>query len=203
MLRIKQVEIADRVREEQDRLARVEARLRQIEQEGTMPTYDVVIKKVEPRLVASIRGVVSNYAAQEQLWNELDAYLAKHKANPVGPCLTIYHDTEFKERDVDLEVCEPLNGLLPGEGRAQTRELPGVEMVACLLHHGAFDHIDDTYNALMRWIETNGYRIVGPNREVYLRAVLYPKTDAEYPKEYLTGNEADRLTEVQFPVEKA
>ena len=38
----------------------------------------------------------------------------------------------------------------------------------------------------------HGYRIAGPNREVYLRAVAYPKTD----------NEAGRLTEVQFPVEK-
>ena len=35
MLRMKRVEIQDRVQEEQERLARVEARLRQIEQEGS------------------------------------------------------------------------------------------------------------------------------------------------------------------------
>ena len=35
MLRMKQAELQDRVREEQERLARVEARLRQIEQEGS------------------------------------------------------------------------------------------------------------------------------------------------------------------------
>ena len=202
MLRMKQAELQDRVREEQERLARVEARLRQIEQEETMPKDDVVIKKVEPQLVASIRGIVPNYGAQWQLWNELDAYLAKRRANPIGPFLTIYHDTEFKERDVDLEVCEPLSGALPGEGRAQTYELPGIETVACLLHHGTFDNIGDTYNALMKWIETNGYRVAGPNREVYLRAVASPKTDVEYPKDYLTDDEANRLTEVQFPVEK-
>jgi effector-binding domain-containing protein len=99
-------------------------------------------------------------------------------------------------------VCEPLSGPLPGEGRAHTHELPVVETMACLLHRGTFDHIGDTYNALIKWIETNGYRMTGPNREVYLRAVAYPKTDVEYPKDYLTDNEADRLTEVQLPVEK-
>jgi hypothetical protein len=34
--------------EEQARLARVAARLRQIEQEGVMSAYDVVLKEVEP-----------------------------------------------------------------------------------------------------------------------------------------------------------
>ena len=48
MLRLKRAEIQQRVEEEQERLARVEARLRQIEQEAMMSNYDVVIKKVPP-----------------------------------------------------------------------------------------------------------------------------------------------------------
>lgn len=53
MLRLKQLEVQERVGEEQARLARVEARLRQIEGEGKMPTYEVVIKKVPALRVAS------------------------------------------------------------------------------------------------------------------------------------------------------
>src|SRR5512142_1406841 len=49
MLRLKQVEISERVEEEHARLRRVETRLRQIEEEGDMPNYEVVIKKVEPQ----------------------------------------------------------------------------------------------------------------------------------------------------------
>ena len=45
MLRLKQIEAQERVRDEQERLARVEVRLRQIEEEGKMPTYEVVFKK--------------------------------------------------------------------------------------------------------------------------------------------------------------
>lgn len=49
MLNLRRSELQQHITEEQARLARVEARLRQIEQEDTMPAYDVVLKKVEPR----------------------------------------------------------------------------------------------------------------------------------------------------------
>src|SRR5512136_705220 len=53
MLRMRQTEMRQQAEEERARLARVEARLRQIEQEGKMPTHEVVIKKIEPQLVAA------------------------------------------------------------------------------------------------------------------------------------------------------
>jgi DNA-binding transcriptional MerR regulator len=202
MLRLKQVEVQEHVQEEQARLARVEARLRQIEQEGKMPTNEVVLKKVEPLRVAAVRGIVPSYPQQDMLWRELDAYLARHKVNPVGPCLTVYHDTEYRERDVDVEVCEPVVGSPPSEGRVKVYDLPALEKAACILHHGDFSNVGATYDALIKWIETNGYRIVGSNREVYLLAVPYPVTDVQYPAQFLTDKDANRVTEIQFPVEK-
>ncbi|MBI4787857.1 MAG: MerR family transcriptional regulator [Chloroflexi bacterium] len=202
MLRLKQVEARERVQDEQARLARVEARLRQIEQEGKMPTYDVVVKRVEPLLVASVRDVIPSYDAQGQLWGELDGFLSRRHAHPVGPCLTLYHDTEFKERDVDVEVCEPLGDELPREGRVNVYTLPGVESMACVLHLGGFANVGQAYSALTSWIQANGYRIIGPNREVYLVAVMYQKTDVEYPADFITDKEENRLTEIQFPVAK-
>jgi DNA-binding transcriptional MerR regulator len=203
MLKLKQAELQQQAEQVQEQLARVKVRLSQIEQEGKMPKYDVVIKKIEPQWVASIRDVVPTPPDQGRLWDELDAYLGQHKVKTVGPCLTIYHDTEYKERDWDLEVCEPLGTPIPGSERVRVRELPGVETMACVLHHGDFSNIGETYNAMMAWIQANGYQIVGSNREVYLRAVAYPDAKAEYPASYLTDKEENRLTEVQFPVEKA
>jgi DNA-binding transcriptional MerR regulator len=203
MLKLKQAELEQQADEVQERLVRVEARLRQIEQEGKMPKYDVVIKKVEPQLVASVRDVVPTPPDQGRLWGELDAYLGQHKVRTVGPCLTLYHDTEYKERDWDLEVCEPLGAPIPGSERVHVRELPGVETMACVLHRGDFANVGETYNAMMAWIQANDYHIVGSNREVYLQAVVYPDAKAEYPASYLTDKEENRLTEIQFPVEKA
>ena len=48
MLRLKQAELAEEISDNQARLARVEARLRQIEQENGMPDYEVTIKKLPP-----------------------------------------------------------------------------------------------------------------------------------------------------------
>ncbi len=43
------------------------------------------------------------------------------------------------------------------------------------------------YNSLAQWIESNGYRIVGPPRELF----------------YVSVQNGDLTAEVQFPVEKA
>jgi effector-binding domain-containing protein len=190
MLKLKQAEIEQTIDEEQARLARVEARLRQIEQEDNMSTYDVVIKKVAPQRVAAIRDIIPTYADQGRLWQELEGYLAQQRVAPAAPCLTIYYDTEYKERDVDAEVCEVVDGALPGSERVSVRELPGVEAMACVVHHGPFNTLNQAYAALMNWIQANGYRIVGPDREVYLHS---------------SGRQDDPscVTEVQFPVEKA
>jgi DNA-binding transcriptional MerR regulator len=54
MLRLKQAEIQQHVREEQARLAMVEFRLRMLEAEDNFPVLDVVIKSVPPLHVLSM-----------------------------------------------------------------------------------------------------------------------------------------------------
>lgn len=192
MLRLKQAELQQRVQEEQARLARVEARLRQIEQEGKMPTYEVVLKKVLAMTVASVRDIIPTYSSQDGLWQELGAYLARHKSTPLSPCFTMYHDTEYKEVDVDTEVCEHVQGPLLDEGRVKVHQLPAVT-VASVIHQGPYDGLGAAYDALAAWVEANGYRIVGPNREIYLQNVA----------DHGITDPANLVTEVQFPVEKA
>ena len=75
MLKLRQAEIRQRVEEEAGRLERVELWLRQIEQEDSMSKYDVVIKKVEPIKVASVRGVVPTPPDQRSLRDQLMGYL--------------------------------------------------------------------------------------------------------------------------------
>ncbi len=48
MLRLKQAELQQRIRAEQEQLTRLEARLNYFEQGGSMPTYEVVLKAVKP-----------------------------------------------------------------------------------------------------------------------------------------------------------
>ena len=167
-----------------------------------MPTQEVIVKKVEAVRVASIRRTIPTYAAQGAMWNELDAYLARNAIRPIGPCIALYHDTEYRERDVDIETCEPVPPHANGQAEVSVKTLPAVETMATVLHHGGFENIGQAYGALIAWIESSGYRITGTNREVYLRAVVDADMLAQYPPEFVTADEAERLTEIQFPVEK-
>jgi effector-binding domain-containing protein len=195
MLKLRQVEIRQEVQEETERLERVEARLRQIEQEEDMSKYDVVIKKVEPIKVASVRGVVPTPPQQGSLWSELEGYLARQRVRPAAPCFSLYHDNEYKERDWDIETCEPIEADLAETGRVKLRTLPAVETMACTVHHGPFVTLNEAYDAIGKWIDANGYRICGPSREIYLHVT-------EEGHGMVNQTDPQTVTEIQFPVEK-
>ena len=190
MLRLKHVEIEEQLQEEQARLARVEWRLKQIEQEEAMPTQEVALKKIPAQAVASVRDTVP-ISGLSQLFGEVFGYLGQHRVNPAGPPVGIYYDEEFCEEEVDIEIAVPVTGSLPAGDRVKPGELPGAEEMACIVHEGSYDAIGGTYGRLMAWVEANGYRTNGPVREVYIRG---PESGND-PSTY--------VTEIQFPVEKA
>jgi effector-binding domain-containing protein len=192
MLKLRQAEIRQRVDEESERLDRVALWLRIIEQEDSMSKYDVVIKKIEPYKVASVRGVVPTPPEQRSLWDELMGHLQQKGARMIGPPLAIYHDKEFKERDWDIEVVMPLSEGIPASERVKVYDLPGFEKMACVVHTGPFATIGEAYDALGKWIDQNGYHIVGPGRELNLRL---PDTLGDQ-------NDPNTVNEIQFPVEK-
>jgi effector-binding domain-containing protein len=191
MLRLKQVEIEQHVQAEQERLSRLEARLKQMEQETEMSNYDVILKTIEALPVASIRQKLESYSASGQLFTELyGCVMASGSAHPAGPAMAIWHDHSYRETDIDAEALLPLDGTLKPTGRIQVYTLPEARM-ACTLHQGPMESVGAAYEAIMRWIEAGGYTITGPNREVYLH---WPEA-GEDP--------SAALVEIQFPVESA
>ena len=194
MLKLRETEARQRVREETERLRRVEAWLSQIEQEDGMSKYDVVVKNVEAVKVASVRDVVPTPPEQSGLWDELEGYLAMQRVRPNGACFTLYHDEEYKERDWDLEVCEPIADEVAASRRVKVQTLPAAT-VACTIHNGPFTTLNEAYAAIGKWIDANGYRICGPGREIYVRV-----TEQGHGK--VSQTDPGTVTEIQFPVEK-
>lgn len=192
MLKLRQAEIRQRVDEEAERLERVELWLRQIEQENSMSKYDVVIKRIETMKVASVRGVVPKPPDQRSMWDTLMNYLDGQKAHMVGTPMAIYHDPEFKEIDWDIEVCMPIAGELPTNKEVRVYSLPGTETMACTVHSGSFATIGEAYDAIAKWIDQNGYQIIGPPRELNLRM----------PEKPGDQNDPNTVNEIQFPVQK-
>jgi DNA-binding transcriptional MerR regulator/effector-binding domain-containing protein len=193
MLRLKQVELRQQLVEGQARLVRIEAWLQAFEQEVTMPAYDVVLKKVAPLRVAQVRGVTPSMEqigpTLDRLFDQVMEYISQHGATCVGPGITLYYDSEYRERDLSVGACMSFEGSLDDGEQVKVGELPAVETMASVIHHGSFSTLNQAYNAILKWIETNGYHISGPTRELNL----------EYER---GGDQSKFVTEVQFPVEK-
>ncbi len=144
MLRLKRAELQQRIADEQARLARVEARLNDIATEDALPYADVVLKQIDPHLVAGSRGILPTYPAVGRLFKEVYGHLARVGVN--GLVLTgaaIWHNDGYEEGHIDGEAVVYLKQPV----------------------HNTFNR---AYEAVVRWIETNSYSIAGPNREIYL-----------------------------------
>ncbi|MDY6938735.1 MAG: MerR family transcriptional regulator [Cyanobacteriota bacterium] len=194
MLRLKQTELKRRLIEDRARLLQVEARLQEIEQEKKMSNYDVVLKPVEPQLVAATVGVIPNYEEcgpiMEDLFDRAVNFATIGGLKPVGCGISVYHDTKLRDRDIPVEAAVRITERIPTKDGVWVYELPGVETMACVVHRGPFSSLGQAYNSLIAWVEANQYSVVGSTREVYL----------EYDRE---GDPSDYVTEVQIPVEKS
>jgi DNA-binding transcriptional MerR regulator/predicted transcriptional regulator YdeE len=187
MLVLRQAEQETRVREEQDRLARLAARLRLIEREGDM-NKEVVLKEIAPQWIASVRGIIPAYPAVGMLYGELFGTLGPAAIS--GLPVAIWHDGEHKESDIDGEAGVYLKQAVQARGRVKVYELPAAA-VASVIHQGAYNRLSEGYDAVLRWVEANGYRISGPVREIYLKCSQPVRQDDE-----------SYVTEIQIPVEK-
>lgn len=157
-----------------------------------MAKYDVVIKKVEPMKVVSVRGVVPKPPDQNLLWRELGTYLVQQRIHPKGACLALYHGGEPKDDDWDIEVCQQVAEDLVPTSRIKVYSLPGIETMASVIHAGPLLKIGAAYDAIQNWLAENQYQIAGPCREVCIRAA-YPDGNQ---------NDPNTMTEIQYPVEK-
>lgn len=172
MLRLKRAELTAQISDEQQRLARIEARLRQIEQNKMRETAGIVLKSISDQPAATLRTTIDAYPEVSGLFEQLFAGLTERRITPNGPPLTIYHQSEYRDHDIDVEVAVPLSEPLPSAARpdqgAQFGTIPGAAAMACLVHQGSYDSVNSAYAALMHWLEVNDYAIDGHFREVYL-----------------------------------
>ena len=192
MLTVQRQEVEKRLSDEQERLRRIEARLRQIELEDKMPKYDIVIKNTPVMLVASRRVTIpTNDQVPQYLgpaYTEVYNYIREQGARDTGPCFALWHSPADVYENEDAEAVVPIERHLQGTDRVRVYELPSTQ-VAAVVHQGDFEEFAQGHAALLEWIDANGYRIVGPYREIYIK---HDKSEL-----------SDSTTEIQFPVEKS
>ena len=178
VLRRKREEGERRVIEERARLARVVARLDAIERCHRPIAYEVAVRRVGARLVASRRDGLSSYDECERLFAELEGRLGHNVAREQRA--VVWHHGAGPGR-IDCEalvfLAEPV---APVEG-VRVYEMPA-HTAACLVYRGE-DAEGLAFAALGEWLTVGGVTAAGSKREVYLDEAgdREPVTEIQYP----------------------
>ena len=202
MLKLKRAEVEGQMRAEQSRLGRLEARIRQMNESAQRAAYDVILRDVEPELVATYREAAADDDRIQQMFDMVETYVVQFdQARADKPPFTIYYDEEYRDQDIDAEIAVPLMYAIPENESIRVRKTPHLLNVAGVVHVGNYADIYQAYNALLSWIEANGYRMKGPIREVYVRYGA-DGLGFDLPSTYLEEDSNRYVTELQLAVEK-
>jgi DNA-binding transcriptional MerR regulator len=173
MLRLRRAELESQIAADAARLVQVDARLRIIEREGTMPADDVQIKRIPAVRVAELTASAASFEPEsispviQPLYDELCDRLERAGLTPSVPAIAYYEDSPDGD-GVLVHATIPVDAD-PGEDHDfAIVDLPEIEQAATILHRGSMDDVMATIQALARWIDANGYRSVGYNRELYI-----------------------------------
>ena len=125
-----------------------------------------------------------------------------------------FYELEGRIRDAGVRAPRPPGGLIGEAGSSpevevfvpvrrtaaglETRRLAAIR-AATLLHHGSYDSIDRTRDALDDWIATAGVTPGLPTRIVYLQ--FGAESELRVPASLVVDRAADLLTELQVPID--
>lgn len=171
MLDLRKAQLASEVQERIAQLTRIEARLRQLLEED-MSDYDLVVKTVQPMLVASVRLIVpKNDEVPDMLgtaYQQIKKHIEKHAGKISGPCLTVWRTPATQYENEDVEAAFPLAGPIPSDGQVQVHELPATR-VASVIHRGKFEDFTQGHAHILKWAEENSCRVDDEYREIYVQ----------------------------------
>jgi AraC family transcriptional regulator len=151
-------------------LDRVEARLRIIEKEGSMPEHEIVTKQIDPVSGVGCRDRMPITGIAEFIGDVMGGVMMNGLA-PSAPPMVLYHDPEFDPEAVDATFLVPIvgepSGTTPAGRTLEAVSVPGGEM-AVVIHVGPYESIGEAYQALGAWFAAEGRTGAGPACEVYL-----------------------------------
>jgi len=182
MLRLRRAEASGRIAAEAERLARVEARLRQIEDEQSPSQYDIVVKSLEPVRLAALRENSPAFGNETlgpifgRLYGELHARLARVGVAATGPPVALYYDSDDGDAPIEVVAALPIGNEDVSEADVEVIDLPAVPRGVATIHRGNMSRVERGYGALLRWTEQTGERVDGYSREVYLDSDGEPDT---------------------------
>lgn len=174
----------------QTTISKIDRMINLAETEEKMSTVE--IRELPEVIVASMRTKIPSYNALFSIVPPMGEVMIKQGAVCRIPeyCFNIYHDGEYREKNIDVEICEAvIEARSDGEGIIY-KTIPAVKTAAVIMHKGPYEELGKSYAEIFSWIEENGYTIDGNPRESYIDGCWNRKD----PKDW--------RTEIQIPVKK-
>jgi len=190
-LSVKRAEIQAQAEETAHRLLLLETAIKRLRKDGTAMSYNVTLKTLPERYVASVRQIIPSYDQEGMLWHILVKETEPLNIQDGDPCYTlaIFHDSEYKESDVEVEVQKSVKGSYPDTEHVVFKtELP--VLIASATYKGGYDRIDGVSEAVANWVRDNGYDFNGHFFNIY------------HISPHETQNPEEWVTEVCYPVKK-
>lgn len=187
---VREQELSALLAETEARLRFLETARRRLKEEKNME-YNVTLKTLPERYVASVRMTLPGYSHEGDLWRVLMGETACMKLVPDDPCYctVTYHDGEYKEADVDAEAQKTVRGTYPDTEHVKFKTVPAVTF-ASAIHKGSYDTIGAANAAVAAWVRDNGYDYAGPAFNIY------------HVSPHETADAEQYVTQVCYPVVK-
>lgn len=189
-LLLQRAELRTAAEEAERRLQLLDTAIQRLRKDEDMK-YDVTIKTIPARTVASVRQIIPSYDREGDLWGifcQETAGMNIQNGDPVL-CTAVFHDGEYKEADVDVEIQKSVKGTYPDTEHVKFKSVPAVE-VASAVFRGSYDQFGGASGAVAAWVEANGWEFSGTSFSIY------------HVGPHMTQNPDEFVTEVCYPVRR-
>ena len=196
MLMMKKAQIEQMLHEELARVRYIESRIDQINVEGNMADYDIVLKSVPSTKFLALREVCPVLDDGRRLAQEMFKLLPSRVGKKaLGYFTAIVYSEMYQLEDIDIQfgfqleqdVSEDLVIPLSTGAEMTVSDLPAEDYMLTVTRVGNPQLGHGSYSALGMWAEANGYQFSGNVREVFINFVPPERID-------------ETVTEIQFPV---
>lgn len=175
----------------QTQLRLLDTALIRLRKDPEMTSYEISLKQMPARKVASVRQIIPRYEEEGRLWHILMKEITPlHvKGGRMDQSVAIFHDREFKDHDVDVEIQYAVSGEYPDTEHVTFKDEPAFVYASAIMR-GSYEQADLINQSIACWIRDNGYEFNGPMFNIY---IVSPNQ---------TQNPDEWVTEVCYPVRK-
>ncbi len=190
-LQLKYEEISEQAQNTNRQLILLETTINRLGKDDNIMKHNVTLKVMPQRTVASVRKIIPAYDMEGMLWGQLMGETTPLNMQDADPCyaLAIFHDKEYKEKDVDIEVQKCVKGDYKDTENVVFKTVAPTQ-IASATYKGSYEQIGEVNEAVANWIADNNYELDGAMFNIY------------HVSPHETKNPEEWVTEVCYPVKQ-